>query len=187
MQHEFNNDGPFVPSSGSLPAAASAPSESPNSNQTTAQARERTFILVKPDGVHRGLVGEIIKRFEQRGYKIVAIKTVQASKEHLSKHYSAVAGKPFFNGLVSYMSSGPVVPMAWEGREVVKIGREMLGETNPLKSSPGSIRGDFCIDIGRNICHGSESIESAQREISLWFNDDELVNYTKSSEDWVYE
>ena len=118
---------------------------------------------------------------------MVAIKTVQASKEHLAKHYCDLAEKSFFNGLVSYMSSGPVVPMVWEGVEVVKIGREMLGETNPLKSNPGSIRGDFCIDIGRNICHGSGSVESAMREISLWFNEDELVKYTKSSEDWVYE
>ena len=152
-----------------------------------AQSRERTFIMVKPDGVHRGLVGEIIKRFEQRGYKLVGIKTVQASKEHLEKHYADLSSKPFFPGLVQYMSSGPVVPMVWEGKEVVKMGRQMLGETNPLASKPGSIRGDFCIDIGRNICHGSDAVESAKKEIALWFNDSELTNWSQSGEEWVYE
>ncbi|KAJ8297675.1 hypothetical protein KUTeg_024206, partial [Tegillarca granosa] len=143
-----------------------------------AAQRERTFIMVKPDGVQRGIVGEIIKRFENRGYKLVACKMMQASRDHLQKHYAELKGKPFFDGLCAFMSSGPVVAMVWEGKDVVKMGRKMLGETNPLASDPGTIRGDFCIDLGRNICHGSDSVETANREIDLWFNPAELMNYT---------
>merc|ERR1712055_1070420 len=152
-----------------------------------AEARERTFIMVKPDGVHRGLVGETIKRFEQRGYKLVAIKLQQASEDHLKQHYKDLADKPFFPGLVKYMASGPVCPMVWEGTEVVKMGRVMLGETHPQKSSPGTLRGDFCIDIGRNIVHGSDGVESAKKEIDLWFKPEELVSWTPCSDSWVYE
>merc|ERR1712213_155310 len=112
---------------------------------------ERTFIAVKPDGVQRGLVGEIMSRFERRGYKLVAGKLMWASKELLENHYADLKGKPFFPGLIQYMNSGPVFAMVWEGKEVVKMGRKMLGETNPLASAPGTIRGDFCIDVGRNI------------------------------------
>lgn len=148
---------------------------------------ERTFIMVKPDGVHRGLVGEIIARFERRGYKLVALKFMQASVDHLKTHYADLAGKPFFEGLVKYMASGPVVPMVWEGKEAVKQGRVLLGETNPLASKPGTIRGDFCIDVGRNICHGSDAVESAEKEIALWFKPEELVKFSKSGEEWVYE
>merc|ERR1719249_600832 len=122
---------------------------------------ERTFIAVKPDGVQRGLIGEIIKRFEQRGYKMVAGKLMTASEDHLKNHYSDLSSKPFFPGLVKYMASGPVFAMVWEGKSVVKMGRMMLGATNPLDSLPGTIRGDFCIDVGRNICHGSDSVDSA--------------------------
>ena len=125
--------------------------------------QERTFIMIKPDGVQRGLVGQIIQRFEQRGYKLVALKFVQASEELLQKHYADLSSKAFFPGLIKYMGSGPVVPMVWEGKDVVKQGRAMLGQTNPLSSAPGSIRGDFCIDVGRNICHGSDAVESANQ------------------------
>lgn len=149
--------------------------------------QERTFIMVKPDGVHRGLVGEIIKRFEQRGYKLVALKFVHASKEHLEKHYADLSSKPFFPGLIKYMSSGPLVPMVWEGVDAVKTGRVMLGETNPLASKPGTIRGDFCIQVGRNICHGSDSVESAEKEIALWFNTDDLIDWSPVSNPWIYE
>merc|ERR1712060_943947 len=114
--------------------------------------RERTFIMLKPDAVHRGLVGEIIKRFEAKGFKLVAMKMMHASEEHLSTHYEDLAKKPFFNGLVEYMASGPVVPMVWEGLGVVKTGRVMLGETNPAASLPGTIRGDYAVQVGRNIC-----------------------------------
>lgn len=150
--------------------------------------KERTFIMIKPDGVHRGIVGEIIKRFEQKGFKLVAMKFMWASEDLLKKHYSDLSSKPFFGGLVKYMSSGPVVPMVWEGKNVVKTGRIMLGETDPAKSSPGTIRGDFCIEVGRNICHGSDAVESAKKEIALWFcGDHEVVDWTSCANNWVYE
>ncbi|KAM3917808.1 nucleoside diphosphate kinase A 2 [Leptodactylus fuscus] len=149
--------------------------------------QEQTFIAVKPDGVQRGLVGDIIKRFEQKGFRLVAMKMQQASKEHLEKHYEDLKGRPFFNGLVEYMHSGPVVAMVWEGLNVVKTGRVMLGETNPADSKPGTIRGDFCIQVGRNIIHGSDSVESAKKEIALWFKPEELTNYKSCARAWVYE
>merc|ERR1712165_361584 len=149
--------------------------------------RERSFIMIKPDGVHRGLVGEIIKRFEAKGFKLVAMKFMTASKEHLSTHYADLKKKPFFPGLVEYMASGPVVPMVWEGVNVVKTGRMMLGETNPKDSAPGTIRGDFCIDVGRNICHGSDSIESAKKEIGMWFMPHEVPHWRSHATQWVYE
>merc|ERR1712189_78366 len=148
---------------------------------------ERTFVMVKPDGVARGLVAKIIKRFEQRGYKLVAMKFIKADETLLKQHYGDLAGKPFFNGLVEFIGSRPVVPMVWEGKDVVKQGRQMMGETNPLASKPGSIRGDFSIDIGRNIIHGSDSVESAKKEINLWFKEEELVSWTMPSEKSVYE
>jgi len=147
---------------------------------------ERTFIAVKPDGVQRGLVGEIIKRFEQRGYKMVAGKLMWASKEHLEKHYADLSSKSFFPGLVQYMNSGPVFAMVWEGKDVVKNGRAMLGATNPKDSLPGTIRGDFCIDVGRNICHGSDAVDSANKEIELWFGS-ELNEYNLVTKPWIYE
>lgn len=148
---------------------------------------ERTFIMIKPDGVQRGLVGQIVQRFEQRGYKLVAMKFTQPSKEHLEKHYEDLKSKGFFPSLIAYMTSGPVVPMVWEGKDVVKQGRQMLGQTNPLASLPGSIRGDFSIDIGRNICHGSDSVDSAKHEIALWFDEKELAQWKPSSHEWIYE
>uniref|UniRef100_A0A1L8DKD9 Nucleoside diphosphate kinase n=1 Tax=Nyssomyia neivai TaxID=330878 RepID=A0A1L8DKD9_9DIPT len=149
--------------------------------------KERTFIMVKPDGVQRGIVGKIIKRFEQKGFKLVALKFQWASKELLEKHYADLSARPFFPGLVTYMNSGPVVPMVWEGLNVVKTGRVMLGATNPADSAPGTIRGDLCIQVGRNILHGSDSVESANKEIALWFTEKELVNWTPAAENWVYE
>merc|ERR1712062_54992 len=149
--------------------------------------RERTFIMLKPDAVQRGLVGEIIKRFEQKGFKLVAMKMMHASVEHLEEHYADLSSKAFFPGLVKYMNSGPVVPMVWEGLNVVKTGRVMLGETIPAASAPGTIRGDFCIQVGRNICHGSDAVESAKKEIALWFKDEELVKWDPVTLSWVYE
>jgi len=150
-------------------------------------ASERTFIMIKPDGVHRGIVGEIIKRFENKGFKLVAMKFMQASVEHLEKHYADLSKKPFFAGLVKYMASGPVVAMVWEGLNAVKTGRVMLGETNPADSKPGTIRGDFAVQVGRNICHGSDAVESANHEIALWFKPEELVSWESAQKDWVYE
>ncbi|KAL0597526.1 Nucleoside diphosphate kinase B [Plecturocebus cupreus] len=146
---------------------------------------ERTFIAIKPDGVQRGLVGEIIKRFEQKGFRLVAMKFLRASEEHLKQHYIDLKDRPFFPGLVKYMNSGPVVAMVWEGLNVIKTGRVMLGETNPADSKPGTIRGDFCIQVGRNIIHGSDSVKSAEKEISLWFKPEELVDYKSCAHDWI--
>ncbi|BAE61577.1 nucleoside diphosphate kinase [Aspergillus pseudonomiae] len=148
---------------------------------------EQTFIAIKPDGVQRGLVGPIISRFENRGFKLAALKLCSPSKEHLEQHYADLSSKPFFPGLVSYMLSGPIVAMVWEGREVVKTGRTILGATNPLASAPGTIRGDFAIDVGRNVCHGSDSVENAKKEIALWFKPEELQKYKHSQFDWIYE
>lgn len=134
--------------------------------------RERTFIMVKPDGVQRGLVGPIMSRFEQKGFKLVGLKMAQPGKEHFEKHYADLSTKPFFGGLVTYASSGPVVAMVWEGHNVVATGRKMLGATRPDDSAPGTIRGDLCIDVGRNVIHGSDSVDSANKEIELWFGQD---------------
>ena len=150
-------------------------------------ATERTFIAIKPDGVQRGLVGEIIKRFEQRGYKLVAMKLCRPGKEHLEKHYEDLKDKPFYAGLITYMNSGPICAMVWEGTQAVKMGRMMLGETNPQKSLPGSIRGDFSIEMGRNICHGSDAVESANAEIALWFKPEELVSWDSCAAAWINE
>merc|ERR1712020_725486 len=140
-----------------------------------------SFIMIKPDGVQRGLVGEVIKRF-----KLVAIRMMRPGLDHLKAHYADLSARPFFPGLVSYMDSGPVVAMCWEGDGVVKTGRVMLGETNPRDSKPGTIRGDYCIQVGRNICHGSDAVESAEKEIKLWFKSNELTSWTPAQQDWVY-
>ena len=145
------------------------------------------FSQIKPDGVQRGLVGNIISRFETKGYKLVAMKTKQATAELLNQHYKDLVEKPFFPKLRDYMLSGPVVSMVWEGKEAVATGRKMLGATNPLASEPGTIRGDFCIEVGRNICHGSDSVENADREIGLWFEESELLDWESHSHDWIYE
>ncbi|XP_044289713.1 nucleoside diphosphate kinase 3 isoform X2 [Varanus komodoensis] len=161
--------------------------------------RERTFLAIKPDGVQRHLVGEIIQRFEKKGFKLVAMKLMQASEDLLKEHYSALSQRPFYNRLVKYMSSGPVVAMlpsgafilmlvqVWQGLEVVKMARMIIGETNPADAKPGTIRGDFCIEVGKNVIHGSDSVESAQREIALWFHTDEVTCWEDSTEHWIYE
>ncbi|CAK4072897.1 unnamed protein product [Aphanomyces euteiches] len=147
---------------------------------------ERTYIMIKPDGVQRNLVGEIIKRFEQKGFQLVALKLVRPGKAHLEQHYADLAGKPFFNGLIEYMNSGPVVAMVWQGANVVKEGRKMLGATKPSESAPGTIRGDYAVEVGRNICHGSDSVESANKEIALWFGE-EVIEWDATRNTWVYE
>ncbi|XP_011495776.1 PREDICTED: nucleoside diphosphate kinase [Ceratosolen solmsi marchali] len=155
-----------------------------------AENKEQTFIMIKPDGVQRGLVGKIIQRFEDKGFKLVAMKMLWPTESLLKQHYSDLSSRPFFPGLVKYMSSGPVVPMVWEGLNAVKTGRVMLGETNPKDSAPGTIRGDFCIQVGRNIIHGSDSVESANKEIKLWFGDEkesELTDWSSWADKWIYE
>ncbi|KAH8887368.1 nucleoside diphosphate kinase [Thozetella sp. PMI_491] len=148
---------------------------------------EQTFIAIKPDGVQRGLVGPILSRFESRGFKLVAIKLVTPGKEHLEKHYADLKDKPFFASLVDYMNSGPIVAMVWEGRDAVKTGRTILGATNPLASAPGTIRGDYALVMGRNVCHGSDSVENAQKEIALWFKKEDLIQWKSAQHSWIYE
>ncbi|XP_019958613.1 nucleoside diphosphate kinase 3 isoform X2 [Paralichthys olivaceus] len=147
---------------------------------------ERTFIAVKPDGVQRRLVGEIVRRFERKGFKLVGLKLMQASEELLREHYSELRSKPFFRGLIAYMSSGPIVATVWQGLDVVKTARKMLGETNPADSLPGTVRGDYCVEVGRNVIHGSDSVVSAQREISLWFRQNELQSWEDNCSHWIY-
>ncbi|KAI8388431.1 nucleoside diphosphate kinase [Radiomyces spectabilis] len=152
-------------------------------------ANERTFIAVKPDGVQRGLVGKIINRFEERGYKLVGLKAVVPSKDLAEQHYADLKGRPFFGGLVDYMTNGkaPVIAMVWEGKDVIRQGRSMIGATNPLEAGPGSIRGQYCISVGRNIIHGSDSYESAEKEIGLWFGKaGELIEWEAANAQWIF-
>ena len=142
--------------------------------------------MIKPDGVQRGLIGEVIKRFEAKGYKLTAMKLCSPGKEHMENHYKDLSSKGFFAGLIAYMTSGPVVCMVWEGANVVLEGRKMLGATMPSESAMGTIRGDFCIEVGRNVCHGYDSVESANHEIGMWFPEG-VCEYHASSASWIYE
>jgi len=148
---------------------------------------ERTFIMCKPDAVQRGLVGEIMERFERHGYRLLAAKMMQASEALLRQHYADLSKKGFFSELIRYMGSGPVVPMVWQGLNAVKQGRVLLGATNPKDSAPGTIRGDLCIDVGRNIIHGSDCVEAAEKEIGLWFSAAEISSWRPADVEWVYE
>lgn len=143
--------------------------------------------MVKPDGVQRGLVGEVIRRIERRGLKIVALRMNTISPDSAKKHYAEHAQKPFFNSLVSFITSGPSVSMVVEGKNAVSVMRAINGATNPVNAATGSIRGDFALDTGRNIVHASDSVESAKREISIHFKDSEIAGYSKIDEAWVYE
>ena len=147
---------------------------------------ERTFAMVKPDGVQRGLVGEVVGRFEKKGIKIAALKLMWITQEMAEKHYAEHIGKKFFADLVSFITSGPVVVMVLEGKNVIAIVRTMMGATNPADSALGTIRGDFGMSIDKNIIHGSDSPESAVREINNFFAENEIVTYTKADEKWIY-
>ncbi len=148
---------------------------------------ERTFVMIKPDAVQRGLIGEIISRLERKGLKIVAMKMLSVSRELAERHYAEHREKPFFGSLVDYITSAPVVAMVVEGKNAVKVVRTLVGATNPQEAQPGTIRGDFGMDIGRNVIHASDSLESAEREISLFFKPEEIVEYKRIDEDWLYE
>ncbi|XP_031131512.1 nucleoside diphosphate kinase 3 [Ipomoea triloba] len=165
-----------------LPAAAYMIQE----KDAHAAEMERTFIAIKPDGVQRGLVSEVISRFERKGFKLVAIKIMVPSKGFAQKHYHDLKDRPFFSGLCDFLSSGPVVAMVWEGEGVIRYGRKLIGATDPQKSEPGTIRGDLAVVVGRNIIHGSDGPETAKDEIGLWFKPDELVRYTSNAEKWIY-
>eukprot|EP00741_Cyanophora_paradoxa_P008859 tig00001388_g8576.t1 len=173
-----------------LPARSFKASSSPSTSfafDIRCDNTERTFIAIKPDGVQRGKVGAIISRFEEKGYKLVGMKALIPSKALAEEHYAALKEKPFFNDLVSFITSGPVIGMVWEGKGVVATGRKLIGATNPLASEPGTIRGDFGVDVGRNVIHGSDSVENGQREINLWFKSEEVFNWTPSTTSWIYE
>lgn len=148
---------------------------------------ERTYVMIKPDGVQRNLVGEIIGRFEKKGFKIVGLKMLQMERATAEKHYAEHIGKPFFEALASYITSGPVVAIALEGKDVVATVRAMNGATNPANAGSGTVRGDYAIEVGRNVIHGSDSVESAQREIAIYFTEKDICEYKKVLDQWIYE
>jgi nucleoside-diphosphate kinase len=150
-------------------------------------AFERTLVIVKPDGVQRGLVGPIVTRFEARGLKIVGLKLVQVSRELAERHYAEHEGKGFYAGLLQYITSGPVVVACVEGTSAVQMVRNVVGATNPLNAAPGTIRADLAVDIGRNLIHASDAPETAQRELDLWFAPEELLSYPRDTDRWIFE
>ena len=146
---------------------------------------QRTLVLVKPDGVQRGLIGRIVARLEQRGLKLVAMKMMRISRELAGRHYAEHRGKPFYDGLIAFITSGPVVAMIWEGREAVTVVRSVMGSTDPLKAAPGTIRGDLALDLGMNLIHGSDSVDRAESEMALFFSADELHDYERTADRWI--
>ena len=150
-------------------------------------AMQRTLVIVKPDGMQRGLVGPILSRLEARGLKLVGLKLVQVSQHLAARHYAEHEFKPFYEGLLSYITSAPVVVACFEGTSAVQMVRNTVGATNPLNAAPGTIRGDFALDIGRNLIHASDAPETAERELALWFNEGELVPYPREVDRWIFE
>lgn len=148
---------------------------------------ERTLIIVKPDGVQRGLIGEIVGRLEKRGLKIVGMKLMQVTEDLAKTHYAEHNGKPFFNGLVSYITSSPVVVMVLEGKKAIEVARATIGATNPANAAVGTIRGDLAVEIGRNLIHGSDSPESAAREVGIFFKPEEVTSYSRATDQWIME
>ena len=147
---------------------------------------EKTFLMVKPDGVQRGLIGDVVNRFEKKGFKLVAAKLMVISEDLAKEHYGEHAERPFFGELVDFITSGPVFAMIWEGEDVVKTARHMMGATKPSEAALGTIRGDLGLIVGKNIIHGSDSLESAEREMKLFFGDDTVLSYDKTVEQWIY-
>ncbi|KAB7708909.1 nucleoside-diphosphate kinase [Bacillus aerolatus] len=147
---------------------------------------EKTYLMVKPDGVQRGLIGEITARFEKKGFQLVGAKLMSVSKETAEQHYAEHKERPFFGELVDFITSSPVFAMVWEGENVIATARQMMGATNPKDAAPGTIRGDYGITVGKNIIHGSDSPESAEREIAIFFKEEELTTYNKEVNEWIY-
>lgn len=147
---------------------------------------EKTFLMVKPDGVQRNLIGEIVGRFERKGFQLVGAKLMLISNELAEQHYGEHKERPFFGELVDFITSGPVFAMVWEGENVIAAARQMMGATNPKDSQPGTIRGDYAVTVGKNIIHGSDSAPSAEREIALFFKEEELISYSKLLNNWAY-
>ena len=148
---------------------------------------ERTLLLIKPDGVQRGLIGTIIRRVEQRGQRMIGMKLIQVSRALAETHYSIHVGKPFYDNLIDYITSAPVVAIAWQGNKAVGVVRQVLGATDPTAADPGTVRGDYAVDIGLNLTHGSDSVENGKSEVNLWFTTDELVDWERVGEEWVFE
>jgi nucleoside-diphosphate kinase len=148
---------------------------------------QRTLVLVKPDGVQRALIGEILRRLEARGLKLIALKMMRVSRELAARHYAEHQGKPFYEGLLSFITSGPIVAMIWEGREAVTVVRSLMGSTDPLKALPGTIRGDLALDLGMNLIHGSDSPQRAEAEMALFFSGSELHDYERTADRWIRE
>ncbi|XP_069005431.1 nucleoside diphosphate kinase, mitochondrial [Embiotoca jacksoni] len=179
QQFHFGNPGPAKGLLCGIPSALRDGHGSVwhRSKSSLPDARERTLVAVKPDGVQRRLVGQIIQRFEHRGFKLVGLKMLQVSEALLSQHYCQLRTKPFYPSLLHYMTSGPVVVMVWEGHNIVQVSRTMVGHTNPAEAQAGTIRGDFSFHVSRNVVHASDSPEGAQREIQLWFEGEDLLNW----------
>ena len=148
---------------------------------------ERTLVIVKPDGVQRGLIGPLLSRLEARGLKIVALKMMSIDRDLAERHYGIHQGKPFFEPLVSYITSSPVVVAVFEGKDAVQAVRNTLGATNPVNAGPGTIRGDYALEIGRNLIHGSDSVQNAQKEVDLFFRSDEVLAYARDTDRWISE
>lgn len=148
---------------------------------------ERTLVLVKPDGVQRGLMGEIVARLERRGLRLAGAKFVNVDRELAEKHYAIHKGKPFYDGLIAYITSAPVLAMVWEGPQAVAAVRQTMGATRPTEAQPGSVRHDFGLEVGRNLTHASDSTETADEEIRLWFGEDELLSWKRDLDRWVFE
>jgi len=148
---------------------------------------ERTLVLVKPDGVQRALIGEVISRLERRGLRMVAAKFMAVSKELAETHYAIHKGKPFYDGLISYITSAPVMAMVWEGPNAVAAVRQTMGATRPTEAAPGSLRHDFALEVGRNLTHASDTVENGEKEVALWFKKEELVDWKRAVDQWVFE
>ena len=148
---------------------------------------EQTLVLVKPDGVQRGLVGEVISRLERRGLKLAALKLIQVDEALAHRHYGEHVDRPFFAGLVQFITSAPVAAMVWQANNAVEVVRNTMGSTSPAAAPPGTIRGDLGLDIGRNLVHGSDSVESAEREVALFFKPEEILDYARSTDPWITE
>lgn len=148
---------------------------------------QRTFVLVKPDGVQRGLIGQVISRLENRGLRLVAAKFMWVSKELAETHYAIHKGKPFYDGLIQYITSAPVMAMVWEGPEAVAAVRQTMGATRPREAAPGTVRHDFGLDVGRNLTHASDTVENGEAEVALWFKPEELVQWQRDLDRWIFE
>jgi nucleoside-diphosphate kinase len=160
---------------------------SPNLSCKSEEIVERSLVLVKPDGVQRGLIGEVIARLERRGLRLVAAKFMAVSQDLAETHYAIHEGKSFYESLIAYITSAPVMAMVWEGPNGIAAVRQTMGATRPTEAAPGSLRHDFALEVGRNLTHASDTVENGEKEVALWFKSEELVNWTRAVDTWVFE